>query len=76
MSPPPNDIALGRYEAFSLSLHPIATRNELDEMCNLWERDVNVYFDLHIGGALLGQWVQGDTRGQVRSLHREVNRSH
>jgi len=43
----------------------------LDEMCNLWERDVKVYFDLHVGGPLLTPFLQGETRGQIRSLHRD-----
>lgn len=65
------DVA-GRYQSFSLLIQPIPTRFELDEMCNLWDRDVTVYFDLHIGGGLLQPFVQGDTRGQIRSLNRQV----
>jgi len=64
--------ALGRYQSFSLLIQPIPTRFELDEMCNLWDRDVTVYFDLHIGGSLLQPYIQGDSAGQVRSLNREV----
>jgi hypothetical protein len=75
-SPPPavtNAIDVsGRYQSFSLLIQPIPTRFELDEMCNLWDRDVTVYFDLHIGGGLLQPFVQGDTRGQIRSLNRQV----
>lgn len=41
-------------------------------MCNLWEREVVVYFDLHIGGNLLQPYLGGDTRGQIRSLNRQV----
>ena len=62
----------GRYQSFSLLIQPIPTRFELDEMCNLWDRDVTVYYDLHIGGQLLQPFVQGDTRGQIRSLNRQV----
>jgi hypothetical protein len=62
----------GRYQSFSLLIQPIPTRFELDEMCNLWDRDVTVYFDLHIGGGLLQPYLQGETRGQIRSLNRQV----
>ena len=62
----------GRYQSFSLLIQPIPTRFELDEMCNLWDRDVTLYFDLHIGGSLLQPYVQGDPRGQIRSLNRQV----
>lgn len=62
----------GRYQSFSVLLQPIPTRFELDEMCNLWEREVVVYFDLHIGGGLLQPFMSGDTRGQIRSLNRQV----
>jgi hypothetical protein len=72
-SPPVNLTDKGvNYQSFSLLLQPIPTRYELDEMCNLWERDVKIYFDLHVGGPLLTPFLQGDTRGQIRSLHREV----
>ena len=64
----------GRYQSFSLLIQPIPTRFELDEMCNLWDRDVTVYFDLHIGGSLLQPYIQGDSRGQIRSLNRQVCR--
>lgn len=72
--PPPtaNLDAGGRYQSFSLLIQPIPTRFELDEMCNLWDRDVTVYFDLHIGGALLQPYIPGDARGQIRSLNRQV----
>jgi hypothetical protein len=63
---------IGRYQSFSLLIQPIPTRFELDEMCNLWDRDVTVYFDLHIGGSLLQPYIQGDSHGQVRSLNRQV----
>jgi hypothetical protein len=63
----------GRYQSFSILLHPIPTRFELEEMCNIWERDVTVYFDLHIGGRLLEPYLAGDTRGQIRSLNRQVS---
>jgi hypothetical protein len=63
----------GRYQSFSLLIQPIPTRFELDEMCNLWDRDVTVYFDLHISGPLLQPYVQGDIRGSVRSLNRHVS---
>ena len=62
----------GRYQSFSLLIQPIPTRFELDEMCNLWDRDVTLYFDLHIGGSLLQPYIQGDNRGQIRSLNRQV----
>lgn len=61
-----------RYQSFSLLIQPIPTRFELDEMCNLWDRSVTIYFDLHVGGTLLQPYVQGDTRGSVRSLNRHV----
>jgi len=66
------EVVGGRYQSFSLFIQPIPTRFELDEMCNLWERDVTVSFDLHIGGPLLVPYIQGDTRGQVRSLTRQA----
>lgn len=72
LSRPPTGRDVNRYQSFSLLIQPIATRFELDEMCNLWDRDVTVYFDLHIGGSLLQPYVQSDSGGQVRSLNREV----
>jgi hypothetical protein len=64
----------GRYQAFSLLLMPIPTRFELDEMCNLWEREVNVFFDLHVGGMLLQPFTgtQLNAGPQIRSLNRQV----
>ena len=78
LSPPPAGSMVdgagqaGRYQSFSLLIQPIPTRFELDDMCNLWERDVTVYFDLHVGGILLQPYVQADARGQIRSLNRHV----
>jgi len=77
-APPPSTVALettGTYKSFSLVLQAIATRFELDEMCNLWDRDVIVSFDLHIGGQLLSPFLQGDVRSQIRSLNRQVHNS-
>jgi len=73
-SPPvQNSIDLGgRYQSFSLLLVPIPTKFELDEMCNLWEREVTVSFDLHIGGMLLQPFLQTNAAGQIRSLNRQV----
>lgn len=73
-SPPTSNMVdvAGRYQSFSLLIQPIPTRFELDEMCNLWDRDVTVYFDLHVGSTLLQPYLQGDTRGQIRSLNRQV----
>jgi hypothetical protein len=76
LAPPPTASmdAGGRYQSFSLLVQPIPTRFELDEMCNLWDRDVTLYFDVHIGGILLQPYFQVDTRGQIRSLNRQVLR--
>lgn len=77
-APPPSTVGLestGTYKSFSLVLQAIATRFELDEMCNLWDRDVIVSFDLHIGGQLLSPFLQGDVRSQIRSLNRQVRNS-
>lgn len=62
----------GRYNSFSLNFIPIPSRFEVEEMCNLWDRDVTVSFDLHVGGSLLGPFVQQGDRGTIRSLNRGV----
>ena len=70
--PPPSQGGLDRYQSFSLLLQPIPTRFELNEMCNLWDRDVTVSFDLHVGGSLLQPFILGDARGTIRSLNKHV----
>ena len=75
LSPPAGtmEVVGGRYQSFSFLLQPIPTKFELDEMCNLWERDITITYDLHIGGGLLSPYVQGDARGQIRSLTKHVH---
>jgi hypothetical protein len=62
------------YKSFSLLLMPIPSRFELDELCNVWEREVNVYFDLHMSGVLLQRYIPNCPPAQVRSLNRKVPR--
>jgi len=70
-------LASGRYNSFSLQIIPILTRFEVDDMCNLWDRDVTVSFDLHVGGGLLRQALgkSAEEGGKaIRSLNRGEQR--
>jgi len=70
-------LASGGYNSFSLQIVPILTRFEVDDMCNLWDRDVTISFDLHVGGGLLQQAL-GQTPEEggkpIRSLNRGEQR--